>query len=88
MNLRSDKKQYPIFWILENVLTIENETITGCRLPTAKVLLYFLAFYLTQQESEENKLASAAINATLELILAFYQRVTIPNLFRNEVREK
>ena len=84
MNLRSDKKQYPVFWVLEDVPTVENRTITRCRLPTARqVLLCFLAFYEIQQENEKNKTVPEAINAALEQILPFYQRARIPTLFRN-----
>ena len=89
MNLRSEKKQYPVFWDLEDVPTVENMTITGCRLPTARqVLLCFLAFYEIQQENEKNKTVPEAINVTLEQILSFYQRARIPTLFRNKTGQE
>ena len=71
MNLRSDKKQYPVFGSSKMCPPVENRTITRCRLPTARqVLLFFLAFYEIQQENEKNKTVPEAVNATLEQILS------------------
>ena len=88
MNLRSDKKQYLVFWVVEDVPTVENRTITGCRLPTARqVLLFFLAFYEMQQENLK-KTVPETINATFEQILPFYLRARIPTLFRNKMGQE
>ena len=72
--------QDSLYWILNNVPTIENRTITGCRLPTARQILFcFLDFHRIHYENKQ-KTVTEALNATLDQVFPFYQRAKIPTL--------
>ena len=57
--------QDSLYWIVDNVPTIENRTITGCRLPTERQILFcLLAFHRIQQENEEKKTVPEALDTS------------------------
>ena len=84
MNLRSSKEENPRYWILDKIPSIDDRTITGCRLPTARQVLYcFLAFHqIRLNVNEESRTVSEVCKAVVHQVEPFYQRAGIPTLTR------